>query len=722
MGTARPGFDVNAAAARLRESLLPAGLRNRPPSMPAPTPAPEPAAEPEAAPAPAGESGLEAVWNAAPFAPLAEQPGLAADALFDPETLGSDAPAPEATWDPNAQPYDPSAQPYDPNAPQQWDANGQPWDPNAQPYDPNAQPYDPNAPQQWDANGQPWDPNAQPYDPNAPQQWDANGQPWDPNAQPYDPNAAQQWDPNAQPYDPNAPQQPEVGAQGWESADPNAAPQWDAAGQPAWDPGLTAQWGEQPAAASPDAPAEAGFAEPEWGTEASPAQPAAELPPEPMVETGGTGLAEPEWGAEAAQEPAAEAGATGFAEPEWNAEAAPEEAVAPEPAAWDASALPPEEQPESAVAFDSEEPALSEQVPEPAIAPPAEPAAEADAFDVSVEEPAESAPPAGEELLPFDASAVSAVGPDIVPEGWGAVEPTIDLAAPEGAFAAAPDDYGDLAGPEQPSQLDSLAPEDAMGLLAPLGAGQELTSDDDAFAQGFQLESNGSFGEAAAPAAPTWSAPPQAGEPEDWESAPSLDLASMAPPGGVPPLDLAPAAPSPHDALDEIEVEEIPIVEGSDLLEELPPEPAPKVAAPPPPPPPPAAPATAAPEPAEVRIDGMHRVVVHTVEGLVKRGVITDVTLDADTLPLAPQPDAAPERLPTGKVKAIFFMLAAGEKAPTAEGKKVRVTFNDGRQIAGFSPAYSDVGPGFFMIPADTRTNTGRIWVYRSAVKSVAVS
>jgi hypothetical protein len=29
---------------------------------------------------------------------------------------------------------------------------------------------------------------------------------------------------------------------------------------------------------------------------------------------------------------------------------------------------------------------------------------------------------------------------------------------------------------------------------------------------------------------------------------------------------------------------------------------------------------------------------------------------------------------------------------------------------------------GFFMIPADTRTNTGRIWVYRSAVKNVAVS
>jgi hypothetical protein len=40
-GGAPRGFDVDAAAARLRESLLPAGLRNRPP--PTPVAAPEPA-------------------------------------------------------------------------------------------------------------------------------------------------------------------------------------------------------------------------------------------------------------------------------------------------------------------------------------------------------------------------------------------------------------------------------------------------------------------------------------------------------------------------------------------------------------------------------------------------------------------------------------------------------------------------------------------------------
>jgi hypothetical protein len=115
-------------------------------------------------------------------------------------------------------------------------------------------------------------------------------------------------------------------------------------------------------------------------------------------------------------------------------------------------------------------------------------------------------------------------------------------------------------------------------------------------------------------------------------------------------------------------------------------------------------------------------VVVHTVEGLVRRGVLEDVDLEGPVLRLAPQPGAAAEELATDNVKAIFFMLSPGEKPPPAQGKKVRVTFRDGRQVAGFSSDYREEGFGFFMIPGDTRTNTGRIWVYRAALRQVAVS
>ena len=82
---------------------------------------------------------------------------------------------------------------------------------------------------------------------------------------------------------------------------------------------------------------------------------------------------------------------------------------------------------------------------------------------------------------------------------------------------------------------------------------------------------------------------------------------------------------------------------------------------------------------------------------------------------------AVPERIARTRVKAIFFMLPAGTKAPTPDGQKVRVTFKDGRQVAGFSKDHKAGGPGFFVVPADNRTNTSRIFIYRHSVQAIAV-
>ncbi len=105
----------------------------------------------------------------------------------------------------------------------------------------------------------------------------------------------------------------------------------------------------------------------------------------------------------------------------------------------------------------------------------------------------------------------------------------------------------------------------------------------------------------------------------------------------------------------------------------------------------------------------------------MKRGTLTDVELDAPTIRLEGQAGGA-ESIPASRVKAVFFMLAPGESAPVPEGKKVRVIFRDGRQVAGYSPDYDPHLAGFFMLPVDSRTNTARIWVYREAVREVSVS
>jgi hypothetical protein len=120
-------------------------------------------------------------------------------------------------------------------------------------------------------------------------------------------------------------------------------------------------------------------------------------------------------------------------------------------------------------------------------------------------------------------------------------------------------------------------------------------------------------------------------------------------------------------------------------------------------------------------VRGEHRVILHTLEGQVKRGAIRDADLGADTVALESTAGAAPERIPRMRVKAIFFMLPAGTKAPNPDGQKVRVTFKDGRQVAGFSKDHKAGGTGFFVVPADNRTNTSRIFIFRHSVQAITV-
>ncbi len=120
-------------------------------------------------------------------------------------------------------------------------------------------------------------------------------------------------------------------------------------------------------------------------------------------------------------------------------------------------------------------------------------------------------------------------------------------------------------------------------------------------------------------------------------------------------------------------------------------------------------------------VSGDHRVVLHTVDGQVLRGSIANADLADRELPLM-QPNGAVARVLAEHVKAVFFMLPAGERPPTAAGTRVRVTFGDGRQISGLSPDYSPDSSGFFVLPLDTRTNTARVWVYRAAARQITVA
>jgi hypothetical protein len=154
---------------------------------------------------------------------------------------------------------------------------------------------------------------------------------------------------------------------------------------------------------------------------------------------------------------------------------------------------------------------------------------------------------------------------------------------------------------------------------------------------------------------------------------------------------------------------------------------------PPPPPPPPApapAPATDVATGAEVFggtylnptfVEGEHRVVLHTLEGQVRRGTVQNLDLLDPVIRLA-QPGRPPEAIPAERVKAIFFMQEPGTPPLPSAGRRIRVGFSDGRQIVGFSEDVDAGEQGFFLVPADTRTHTARIYVFRAGVQSISAA
>jgi len=81
------------------------------------------------------------------------------------------------------------------------------------------------------------------------------------------------------------------------------------------------------------------------------------------------------------------------------------------------------------------------------------------------------------------------------------------------------------------------------------------------------------------------------------------------------------------------------------------------------------------------------------------------------------------------KLKALFFVKdLEGNKDHKEEyadavpggGRKVRIEFNDGETVIGFSQGYSPNRPGFFVIPADAQSNNERFYVVSSATRQVS--
>jgi hypothetical protein len=129
----------------------------------------------------------------------------------------------------------------------------------------------------------------------------------------------------------------------------------------------------------------------------------------------------------------------------------------------------------------------------------------------------------------------------------------------------------------------------------------------------------------------------------------------------------------------------------------------------------------------------MNQIVARFQDGRVIKGVTSDFLPTKDRFHVTP-PDAAPGAKPLeilmNGLKAVFFVkdfqghpdyheAAQFDSSKPAAGRKIRVVFQDGEVLLGTTQGYQPGRPGFFLIPADAKSNNERCYVVASAAREI---
>ncbi|MGA2516198.1 MAG: hypothetical protein ABSG44_06580 [Thermodesulfobacteriota bacterium] len=128
------------------------------------------------------------------------------------------------------------------------------------------------------------------------------------------------------------------------------------------------------------------------------------------------------------------------------------------------------------------------------------------------------------------------------------------------------------------------------------------------------------------------------------------------------------------------------------------------------------------------------KVVVHFSDGKLIKGVTEDFFPNTERFHLVPSdnPSGGAIEVSTKGLKAIFIVrdfigdslynerkkYTEGEKP---SGKKVEVTFMDGEVLVGSTLGYDPKRQGFFIFPADPKSDNIRVYAVSSGVKKSAM-
>ncbi len=130
----------------------------------------------------------------------------------------------------------------------------------------------------------------------------------------------------------------------------------------------------------------------------------------------------------------------------------------------------------------------------------------------------------------------------------------------------------------------------------------------------------------------------------------------------------------------------------------------------------------------------LNKIVIQRQDGSVMKGITRDFMPNKDIFHLVPTdapPDFKPIAVVVKELKAVFFVKDFtgnrhyNEKKDfdmlkAALGRKIKVVFQDGEILIGTTQGYQPGRLGFFVIPADPKSNNDRCYVISSATREVS--
>jgi len=126
------------------------------------------------------------------------------------------------------------------------------------------------------------------------------------------------------------------------------------------------------------------------------------------------------------------------------------------------------------------------------------------------------------------------------------------------------------------------------------------------------------------------------------------------------------------------------------------------------------------------------KVVARYIDGKRVKGLSQDFFPNKDRFHVSPadKPSGETVEILLKELKAVFFVrdfvgnyqyderkeYIQGDKP---SGRKIEVTFKDGEVLVGTTLGYDPTRPGFFLFPADPKSNNIRVFAVTTAVRKV---